>query len=202
MCMYWTVSSLIYTYSRFNRHKLPRLHKNYLVTYSNFILVYSRGDTPCVACKSQPAKIQPVLKYRLEQPQPSETAWYIFCFGQPRESRLSSGSSLVVRTWNTLKGSFSCTSSAAARMRPCLSAPASPSSSTSPPRAVFTRNAPADTNTHINTTSPHNCPFLTSLNYPNWHFICTLICIFLIKPVFQTLIISNFDKCNVHISIF
>jgi hypothetical protein len=45
--------------------------------------------------------------------------------------------------WNTLYGSFSCTSKAAARIRPCLRAAARESSSTRPPRAVFTRNAPA-----------------------------------------------------------
>lgn len=48
----------------------------------------------------------------------------------------------IYQTWNTLYGSFSWTSSAAARIRPCLSANASASSSTRPPLAVFTRNAP------------------------------------------------------------
>lgn len=46
------------------------------------------------------------------------------------------------QTWNTLYGSFSWTSSAAALIRCCFRADANASSSTSPPRAVFTRNAP------------------------------------------------------------
>lgn len=45
-------------------------------------------------------------------------------------------------TWNTLYGSFSCTSNAAALIRPCFNANARVSSSTRPPRAVLTRNAP------------------------------------------------------------
>ena len=48
------------------------------------------------------------------------------------------------------KGSVSCTSSAAARMRPSFSAAASACSSTRPPRAVFTRNAPSHTPYVIN----------------------------------------------------
>lgn len=50
--------------------------------------------------------------------------------GQPRELQLY------------LKGSDSCTSSAAPRIRPSFSAWVKAFSSTSPPRAVFTRNAP------------------------------------------------------------
>ena len=48
--------------------------------------------------------------------------------------------------WNTLYGSFSCTSKAAARIRPCLRAAARESSSTRPPLAVFTKNAPVKKN--------------------------------------------------------
>lgn len=46
------------------------------------------------------------------------------------------------QTWNTLYGSFSWTSRAAALIRPCFNANAKASSSTKPPRAVFTKNAP------------------------------------------------------------
>lgn len=60
--------------------------------------------------------------------------------------------------WNTLYGSFSCTSKAAARMRPCLRAAARESSSTRPPRAVFTKNAPVNENRLIKITKHITSP--------------------------------------------
>lgn len=50
--------------------------------------------------------------------------------------------------WSTLNGSFSWTSKAAALIRPCFNAVASASSSTKPPRAVFTRKAPKNIYIH------------------------------------------------------
>lgn len=53
---------------------------------------------------------------------------------------------------NTLQGSFSCTSRAAARMRPCFSACASASSSTRPPRAGRSKNKTCSQQNKINNT--------------------------------------------------
>ena len=55
-----------------------------------------------------------------------------------QERGINAGHSLLVK----LMGSFSCTSRAAARMRPSLRAAASAVSSTSRPRAVLIRKAP------------------------------------------------------------
>ena len=64
-------------------------------------------------------------------------------------------------------GSDSCTSSAAALIRPSFNAVAKAASSTSIPRAVFIRNAPDDNTTHACNNTPSHYPHVISAFIPH-----------------------------------